>query len=78
LDTLLDSQVRDLKAAVLASGLGENFDWVMRDASWAGYFNHELPALFYTQDQELFFTFEYHDEIHDPYGLVQSAANAEF
>lgn len=67
---LLDSQVRELREAVLASGLGERFEWEESSGDWAGYISGgALPTLVYRPDN-FRFAFEYHDEIHDPYGLA--------
>lgn len=66
---LLDSQVRELKEAVLASGLGEQFDWEERDGDWAGYVSSVgLPTLVFKPDN-FFFAFEYHEAISDPMGM---------
>lgn len=68
---LMDSQVRDVEAAVQGSGfLGRDFVWEERDGQWwTGYADLELPTLVYMLDPSFFFSFEHHPLFTTPEGF---------
>jgi len=66
---LLDSQVREVEAAVRMAGLPqEDFQWMGQDGGWAGSHHDRVPAFVY-KPAAFFICFEYHEPLSDPMGM---------